>query len=471
MKLLQIPTATLDQRIKEELESNPALEEGEDYDSDSIQEDPFEEATGEDDSLDFELDDYIEEYIEEDPSSYRYEDNNFADDEDRSRPMEVRESYRDYLEMQLGIADIHSPDDYTIALHVIGSIDEDGYLRRDTSSIVDDLMFTQNMFVEESKVIEILAEIQKFDPAGTGSRDLRECLLIQIQRKLTTQAGEQEDLRLAEKIVRDYFNEFSKKHFDKLKRALDVEDDELSGAMSEILRLNPKPSSGYSNGLDSADYVLPDFSISNRDGELDVVINSRNAPDLKINDYYKNMLQGYQANFKRGDVSKKEKETVLFIKQKIDSAKWFIDAIVQRQQTMYKTMFAILSFQEEYFRTGDERTLKPMILKDISDLTGLDISTISRVANSKYVQTEFGTKKLKEFFSEAVQNKDGEDVSTLEVKQILQDLVDQEDKRKPLSDENLKKELDNKGYTIARRTIAKYREQLGISVARLRKHM
>jgi RNA polymerase sigma-54 factor len=469
MKLLQVPADQLEQRIKEELEANPALEEGM---PDSSENDDFNQEDSEfndnNDDL-FELDDYMNEYIEDDPSTYKTKNNlSSTDEEQKSIPIPVETSFHDYLEQQLGL--ITSLDDRqtTIAEQIIGSIDEDGYLRRDVPSIIDDLMFAQNLFVEESEIKVILNLIQQFDPPGVGAQDLQECLLLQMEHALVAEP-ESKVLLLAKTILTDHFDAFTKKHYDRLIKVLEISENELKNSLNEILRLNPKPASSFvgNTSKNNVQYVIPDFFILNRDGHLELSLHSKNAPDLYINDHYKDLLKSAKRN--NGLSNKKDKDALVFIKQKIDSAKWFIDAIKQRQDTLYRTMYAILQYQYDYFSTGDAKKLKPMILKDISDLTGLDISTISRVVNSKFVQSEFGTKKLKEFFSESMQTDTGEEVSTLEVKKILNDLVSAEDKRKPYSDEKLKELLTEKGYNIARRTVAKYREQLNIPVARLRK--
>ena len=476
MKLLQIPTATLEQRIKEELEANPALEEGDEFEdeySDANAEEVDEETTAdEQEPEDFELDEYLTEYLEDDPSSYRTRSEYNGAEEEKTIPIAVENTFHDYLEKQLGLLQQADGEDFQIALQIIGSIDEDGYLRREPSAILDDLMFAQNIITTEDKIETLLKMIQEFDPPGIGARDLQECLLIQLRHKFRKVNGNQALLDAAYKIVEHHFEEFTKKHFSKLKKQLGLSDYELKDVIDEILKLNPKPASGYTaQSQKSATYIIPDFILVNRDGELDLTLNSRNAPDLRINDQYRDMLQNYRVNKRNKTNTKKDKQAIIFIKQKIDSAKWFIDAIVKRQHTMYKTMYAILQFQYEFFLSGDQRRLKPMILKDIADLTGLDISTVSRVANSKFVQTEFGTKRLKQFFSESLQTKDGEEVSTLEVKNILTDIIEAESKRKPYSDEKLKDLLRHKGYNIARRTVAKYREQLNIPVARLRKEL
>ena len=486
MKLLQIPTVTLEQRIKEELEANPALEEGEEREELSdIGELPTSESSSEEEMYTeseeyreeaFELDDYLNEYIEDDPSSYklRGDDYSSSDDEEKTIPIAVESSFQEHLERQMGLLSLNDREQ-VVAKQIIGSIDEDGYLRRDPASIIDDLMFSQNIFAKKEEIISLLKIIQEFDPPGVGARDLQECLLIQINLRLRIEDfddEELEDLKIAHRIIEKYFDQFSKKHYQKLTRQIGISETQLKSAIDLILKLNPKPASGFvGSSRTTNQYVVPDFIIQNRDGELELTLNSRNAPDLRINDQYKDMLITYKNSVKGKKSNKKNTEAIRFIKQKIDSAKWFIDAIVQRQQTMTKTMYAILQYQYDYFLTGDQRKLRPMILKDIADLTGLDISTVSRVANSKFVQTEFGTKRLKDFFSESLQNQDGEEVSTLEVKKILSDIIDGENKRKPLSDEKLKDLLKEKGYNIARRTVAKYREQLNIPVARLRKEL
>ncbi|MBK6932978.1 MAG: RNA polymerase factor sigma-54 [Saprospirales bacterium] len=516
MKLLQIPTATLEQRIQEELEANPALEEGDetadllegstemdeaeiDYfakeensaegnaDSDGsldeIDRDTADEYAEEEEAVrlneeDIELDDYLMDFIEDDPGTYktRGEDHN-SNEEEKTVPLAFENTFHEYLEQQLGLITLKDDREHDIAMQVIGSIDDDGYLRRDLVAMVDDLLFSQNIKTDEQEIEQILKRIQQFDPPGTGARDLRECLLLQLRHQLRQSDDlipyeEKLAIQVAIRIIDQYFDEFTKKHYPKLARQLNLDEEDLKAAVDEILKLNPKPASGFASRSDrSVNYVLPDFLVGNRDGELELTLNARNAPDLRINDQYRDMLRAFHAGRNGRRPSRKEKEAILFIKQKIDSAKWFIDAIKQRQQTMMLTMGAILEHQQEYFLSGDQRKIRPMILKDVADATGLDISTVSRVANSKYVQTEFGTKRLKEFFSESLQNQDGEEVSTLEVKKILTDLIKEESKRRPLSDEKLKSLLLKKGYNIARRTVAKYREQLNIPVARLRKEL
>ncbi|MFT4758884.1 MAG: RNA polymerase sigma-54 factor [Paraglaciecola sp.] len=487
MKLLQIPTATLEQRIEEELEANPALEEGEEGDEvaeiraddkSDKEDDDYSEAEVDEPSRDeeFELDDYLTDYIEDDPSSYKLKADIYsADDEDKSIPVAVENTFHEYLDEQLGMLQFADDREELIAKQIVGSIDEDGYLRREPSAIIDDLMFSQNVIAREEEVKAILDKIQHFDPPGIGASNLQECLRLQLEYHLKKEGLEGEELKsmkYALRIINHYFDEFTKKHYQKLQRGLSITEEQLKDAVDEILKCNPKPASGFTDtSTRNTHYVVPDFIIVNRDGELELTLNSRNAPDLRINEHYKDMLKAYKVNTKGRRAQRKEKEAVMFIKQKIDSAKWFIDAIRQRQQTMYKSMYSIMQYQYDYFLTGDQKRLRPMILKDIADITGLDISTVSRVANSKFVQTEFGTMRLKDFFSESLQTKDGEEVSTLEVKKILTEIIADESKKKPLSDEKLKNILREEGYNIARRTVAKYREQLNIPVARLRKEL
>ena len=471
MKLLQIPTATLEERIKEELETNPALEVGDTYQEVfDIPEDEKKEENQEEESYDYELDDYLTQYLEDDPGSYKTRDENYGEEEqDRSIPVPVEVSFHDNLLRQLGMVTFEREEEEIIAKQVIGSIDEDGYLRREPSAIVDDLMFSQSIEVKKEDVLRILKLIQRFDPPGVGARDLRECLMIQLEDKIQKNESDR-NKTLALEILKNNFDEFIKKHYPKLKKSYSLSESELKDVIDEILKLNPKPASGLeSEGKPNVQYIIPDFTITNKDGELELSLNSKNAPDLKISEHFAEMLLGYKENIKTNKASKTEKEAILFIKQKIDSAKWFIDAIKQRQDTLTKTMYAIMRFQYQYFLTGDERRLKPMILKDIADMTGLDISTVSRVANSKFLQTEFGTKRLKDFFSESIMTQDGQEVSTLEVKNILNEIISRENKKKPHSDEKLKELLQQRGYNIARRTVAKYRELLNVPVARLRK--
>lgn len=492
MKLLQVPTAMLDQRIQEELEANPALEdskddlnkEEEDNSSDVIDEELYgREERDTEDSInedaerqeDNSLEDYLEDYMNDDEPSYKYEINNYSvDDEDKSMPIAVESSFHEHMNQQLGLLDLDERETQ-IAEQIIGSIDEDGYLRREPAALTDDLMFAQNIDVTEREVLHVLKKVQSFEPAGVGARDLQECLMLQLDRKIgsrdVSENYSDEDVRylkLAYTIIEKYFEEFSKKHYNKLLRQLSLYRDDLRLATEEILKLNPKPGSVYAPSSNlKKQYIVPDFIIETKSGELELMLNNRNAPELRVNNQYKEMLQSYSADKK----NKQQREAAMFVKQKIDAARWFIDAIKQRQNTMMKTMYTIMQYQYDYFLTGDEKRLRPMILKDIAEITGLDISTVSRVANSKYVQTEFGIKRLKDFFSESLQTTSGEEVSTREVKKILTEIISTENKRKPYSDEKLKNMLQEKGYNIARRTVAKYREQLGIPVARLRKEI
>ena len=423
----------------------------------------------------FDMDDYIADYIEDDPQSYRTQNQlDKSEPQTASIPVALPTTFHEHLESQLGLQDISDERELRIARQIVGSIDEDGYLRRQPSAIVDDLLFQHGIDTTQEEVEETLDMVQRFDPPGVGARDLQECLLLQLNQRMAKEKREGKDpaqcRELAFKILSFYFDEFSKKHYHKLAKYLEITEEELRDAINEILKLNPKPASAYTSAADSQlTYLVPDFIIHNRDGELELTINSKNIPDLRISADYVDMLRTYQDRKKQNQTTRQDKQTMLFIKQKIDSAKWFIDAMRQRSQTLYKTMYAIMQFQHDFFMTGDERRIKPMILKDIAEITGLDISTVSRVANSKYVQTEFGTRRLKDFFSESVTTTSGEEVSTLEVKNMLSEIVEKENKQKPLSDEKLKSMLEEAGYNIARRTVAKYREQLNIPVARLRK--
>ncbi|XLD62815.1 RNA polymerase factor sigma-54 [Lacibacter sp. MH-610] len=476
MKLLQVPTANLEERIKEEMEENPALEqgneEGEDLHNEEIK-DEFDSSEEEDFELDGSEDEYdnldLSEYVsdsDDDIADYRMRDDNYPDaEEKKSNPVRLETSFYELLLQQLGMLKLEAKQQ-VIAEQIVGSIDDDGYLRRETSAIVNDLAFRQNIETTDQEVEELIRLIQQFEPAGIGARDLQECLLIQIKFKL--KQSDAEDIRIAHTILDRYFEEFTKKHYEKIQRSMGISDDQLKEAMQQILRLNPKPGGNMGEVNKAETYIVPDFFITNNAGVLELTLNSRNAPDLRISEGYRDMLRDYERGSKK---DKRQKEAVLFIKQKIDSAKWFIDAIKQRQNTLLHTMNAIMNHQRNFFLTGDETELRPMILKDIAEKTGLDISTVSRVANSKFVQTEFGTYRLKFFFSESLSTESGEEVSTREVKKILSDLIEAEEKKKPLSDELLTELLQQKGYNIARRTVAKYREQLNIPVARLRKQL
>ncbi len=474
MKLLQVPTANLETRIKEELEENPALEldeEGHDENADDLKDEfsdaadeEYEEKDGsEDDYNDIDVSDYVQDGDDE-VGDYKLRDDNYPEeDEGRQLPYKTEASFYETLIDQLGLLNLEGKQQ-TIAEQVVGSIDEDGYLRRETSAIVDDLAFRQNIMATEEEVEAIIRRIQLFDPPGVAARDLRECLLIQLQR--LKEEGKPVDLAI--KAISKYFDEFTKKHYEKIQRGLNIDDDQLREVMQQIIRLSPKPGGNVGEINKAESYVVPDFFILNNAGKLELTLNSRNAPELRISEGYRDMLKDYERGSKK---DKRQKEAVLFIKQKIDSAKWFIDAIKQRQHTLLSTMGAIMDHQYEFFLTGDETELRPMILKDIAEKTFLDISTVSRVANSKFVQTEFGTYRLKFFFSESLSTDSGEEVSTREVKKILSDFIEAEDKKHPLSDERLTELLQEKGYNIARRTVAKYREQLNIPVARLRKEL
>lgn len=474
MKLLQVPTANLEERIKEELEENPALELDEEKHEDSADElkDEFaENSEGEFDEKDGSEDDYqdidVSEYVhdgDDDVADYKLRDDNYPEDDDKKQlPFKTETSFYETLLDQLGLLKL-SEKERKIAEQIVGSIDEDGYLRRESSAIVDDLAFRQNIMATEEEIESIILRIQQFDPSGVAARDLQECLLLQLQR----QKNEGKDVDVAIQAIRKYFDEFTKKHYEKIQRGLGIDEDELKEVIQHITKLNPKPGGNVGDINKAESYVVPDFFILNNNGKLELTLNSRNAPELRISEGYRDMMKEYDRGAKK---DKRQKEAVLFIKQKIDAAKWFIDAIKQRQHTLLSTMQAIMEHQREFFMTGDETSLKPMILKDIAEKTGLDISTVSRVANSKFVQTEFGTYRLKFFFSESLSTESGEEVSTREVKKILSDLIEGESKKRPLSDERLTELLQEKGYNIARRTVAKYREQLNIPVARLRKEL
>ncbi len=485
MKLLQVPTANLEQRIKEEIEANPALEEGESADDEmpvSQEETPVESETptetegeGVDgDNLEDEeikLDDEVDmsDYYDEDDegvADYKTKDSSEyhdPDDDNKTIPVATSSSFHEYLESQVNLLDLDDRQEQ-IALHLIGSLDDDGYLRRELDAIIDDLTFRQGIACDEQELKYVLSQVQKLDPPGVGARNLEECLLIQLRRKEEPTIYTEIAIRVVEK----YFDQFAKKHYEKLERAFDIDADKLKKVVDEITRLNPKPGSAFAGGGGEQYVIVPDFILTNTAGDLQVSLNSANAPELRISNHFKEMITTYK---KSKEKSKQQKEAMLFIKQKIDSAKWFIEAIHSRYNTMMLTMQAILELQRDYLATGDETLMKPMILKDVAERTGLDISTISRVANSKYLQTEFGTIPLKFFFNEALTNDAGEEVSTREVKKILSDLIGMESKKKPISDQKLMEILNQRGYNIARRTVAKYREQLNIPVARLRKEL
>ncbi|HPW65537.1 MAG TPA: RNA polymerase factor sigma-54 [Salinivirgaceae bacterium] len=472
IKLLEIPTLQFEQRVKKEIEENPALEEAENESNDDLQYEKSE--IDHDDSSDTE-DDYnsedefsIEDYLPDDDDipEYRLTANNYSrDDEQREIPYSGGITFHENLITQLRLKRNLSHERRELAEYLIGNIDEDGYLRRKLSSIVDDLVFTMNIRTTEDELYQALKAVHELDPAGVGARNLQECLLLQIERQDTSKP----EVAIADKILRNHFNEFTRKHYDKIMSRLSIDEEELKESIDEILRLNPKPGTSFTDPtIRDTSTIIPDFILETEDGELTVSMNSRNVPDLRVSRTYIEMLEEYSNSKNK---TRSDKETIAFVKQKLDSARWFIDAIKQRQDTLLLTMEAILGYQREYFLTGDERKLRPMILKDIADITGLDISTISRVANSKYIQTEYGILSLKSFFSESMTTDSGEEVSTREIKQYLQECIDNENKRKPLTDEKLTQLLCDKGYNIARRTVAKYREQLNIPVARLRKEI
>ena len=478
MRLLQQPVISLEQRIKQEIEDNPALEETADIndvdeitdenapDSIDADEDTFSEEDEDRTELkadnEFSYEDYFD--LDDIPDYKLVSNNRSPDDEAWESPVVSGTSFQEYLLAQMGVQKI--PDkQFIIASTIIGNLDETGYLTREIPALINDLVFNQNIEATEAEILEALKLVQGFDPPGIAARTLQECLLLQLINK----ADRTYTTDLAEVIVRYYFDEFSKKHYEKILQKAHITEEELKEAVEEITKLNPKPGFTISEEVRSSQYIIPDFLITINDGEIELNLNSRNTPELSINREYVDMLQGY--NHKKKKISSNEKAALSFIKQKIDSARGFIDAIKQRQETLYVTMRAIMDYQLEYFQTGDETRLKPMILKDISNKVGLDISTVSRVANSKYVQTPFGTFLLKSFFSESLQNAMGEEISTREIKKILSDTIEAENKSTPLTDEELEEILQKKGYNIARRTIAKYRKQLRIPVARLRKEL
>jgi RNA polymerase sigma-54 factor len=464
MKLLQVPTALLEERVKEEMEDNPALEMGEERaEQDEIMPEESTEELQESEDEDLQFSDYDD---EDDIAEYRLKDDHVPElQESGSIPHPVDSTLHEQMVAQLGLLNLDTIQE-KIAEQIIGSIDDDGYLRRDTNSIVDDLAFKQNIITEADDVEAVINMIQHFDPPGIAARNVQECLLIQLRKKINVNPTP--GLKTASRIIDFHFDEFTKRHYEKIMRSLEISEELLKEAMQEIKKLNPKPGAQVSEINKAEQYIVPDFMIYNNNGELELTLNHRNAPDLRVSDEYKGMLKDYEKGSKKDS---RQKEAVVFIKQKIDAAKWFIDAIKQRQQTLMLTMQAIIDHQKAFFLSGDETALRPLILKDIAEVTHLDISTISRVANSKFVQTEFGSFRLKYFFSEALSTDSGEEVSTREVKSILQDMIEAEDKKNPLSDDILTEMLQQKGYNIARRTVAKYREVLNIPVARMRKEL
>jgi RNA polymerase sigma-54 factor len=467
MKLIQLPTQAFEARLLEEMNENPALETGQDeeeiYEKDEFDNnDDYDEYDDNEniDSGDVNIDEYLS---NDETPDYKTQANNYSDDDDdRESPLASPVSFHQDLINQLNTF-ILNDNEREIAEFLVGSIDDMGYIRRTVQDIVDDMAFTQGIYTDEKMVEKMLHVIHQLEPSGVGAADLQECLLLQLKHKTPT-----EYVALATDIIENQFDAFTKKHYDKLIQKYNVSNEQLKKAIHEIEKLNPKPGSSYTGNNKMTEHVVPDFAIRIVDDELELTLNGRNAPSLHVSKDYQEMMQTYKSSH---DKSHAQKDAVQFIKQKLDSAKWFIDAIKQRQETLFVTMNAIMHFQEEFFLDGDETKMKPMILKDIADMVGLDISTVSRVANSKYVETPYGTKLIKEFFSEAMKNDQGEDVSTLEIKKILQDVIGEEDKHKPLPDDQLAEILKEKGYPIARRTIAKYRELLDIPVARMRKKM
>lgn len=463
MKLIQLPLQDLEQRIKEELESNPALEE----ESDAFDEMDTYSNEGESEGEErIETDDIdIDQYLSDDEiPDYRLRSNNYSpDDEQYEVPVITTSSFYESLQEQLGWKKLDE-ESLQLGIYLIGNLDEDGYLRRDLDAITDDLAFSVGIITTKEKLESLLKVIQTLDPSGVGARDLQECLSLQLQRKTPT-----ETIKLAQAVIDEHFNEFTRKHYEKITNRLNISEEQLKEALEQIGKLNPRPGNSIESGRTISQAITPDFIISINDGELELTLNARNAPELNVSNEYKDMLNAYKAQGKKKD--KRVNEAAQFVKQKLDAAKWFIEAIQQRQQTLLITMSSIMNYQKDYFLSGDEKDLRPMILKDIAEEINMDISTVSRVANSKYVLTPYGTFLIKQFFSESMTNEDGEEVSTREIKKILEESIAEEDKRKPLTDEKLAKILKEKGYPIARRTIAKYREQLDIPVARLRKEL
>jgi RNA polymerase sigma-54 factor len=465
MKLIQLPTQAFEQRLQQEMQENPALEGGKE-EADELEEKYDEFDNSEEDYNDNETinaeDINVDEYLsDDDVPDYRTQANNYSsDDEEKTMPYAAGTSFTQHLTNQLNTFRL-TDEECDIAEFLVGSVDESGYIRRELSDIMDDLAFTQNIFTNEETIEKVLHKVHQLDPAGVGARNLQECLSIQLHRK-----EKQPDIELAIDIIDNAFEQFTKKHYKKLLQKFDVSETLLKDAIEEIERLNPKPGGSYAGNNRIVEHVVPDFAIKIVDSELELTLNGRNAPELHVSREYSNMMKGYKD---AKDKSKSQKDAVQFIKQKLDAAKWFIEAIKQRQQTLFVTMSAIMHYQKDYFLSGDERKLRPMILKDIADEIEMDVSTVSRVANSKYVDTPYGTKLIKEFFSESMTNDQGEEVSTREIKKILETVIEEESKKKPLTDEKLASILLEKGYPIARRTVAKYREQLDIPVARLRK--
>lgn len=463
IKMLEIPTLELEERIRQELEENPALEEGHEVATDTTAEKENEQEEYDNDD-EFDLEDYFND--DDETPDYKLKANNHSkDDKYEQIPFSVGKTFHEHLKEQVGLLPIDESQKQ-LANYIIGNIDDEGYLRRDAESMVDDIVFQSGVETDTKQMEQLIRSIQKLEPAGVGAKDLQECLLLQLERKRSTT-----DIDNALKIVKKYFEEFSKKHYDKILKGLNIDEEKLREALDEIIKLNPKPGNTWGGSAmeNTLSTIIPDFILENEDGILRVHLNNSNVPDLRVNTTYNNMMEDYTNN--KNNQTKEMKNAIVFVKQKIDAARWFIDAIRQRQQTLLSTMTAIVNFQREFFLEGDETYLKPMVLKDIADITGYDISTISRVSNSKYIQTNFGMFLIKYFFSESLTTQSGEEVSTREIKKIMQECIDDEDKRKPMNDDRLVERLQEKGYKIARRTVAKYREQLNIPVARLRKEI
>ena len=459
MKLIQLSTLDLEQKIEAEMGENPALESGVEVVKSDNQENDFEENT-KIETAEIDIDQYLSD--DEIPSYRLYSNNYSSDDKERTVPLSGEISFHQSLLQQMGNL-ILNEDEMLIAEFLIGSIDDSGYIRRSDDELIDDLAFTQNIFTDKNQIDKVIRSVQSLDPPGVGARSLKECLQLQLEKK----KKDRPEVVHALKIIKEEFDHFSHKHYTKLQDRVGITQEELKKALELIARLNPKPGGALSSTIQNT-HVVPDFILTLEDGRIEVKLNRRNAPQLKVSNAYKDMLEGYQQGDKK---SKTQQDAVQFIKQKLDAAKWFIDAIQQRHQTLTLTINAIVAHQKEYFLSGDERKLKPMILKDIADKIDMDISTISRVANSKYIDTPYGVKLLKTFFSEGLKNKEGEDVSSIEIKNILGQLIAEENKKKPLTDETLSKLMKEEGYIVARRTVAKYREQLDIPVARLRKEL
>ena len=461
MKLIQLSTLEFEQKLSSEIEENPALDtidENSDIEKDEFElEENFEKEEVNNDEID--ISDYL---TDDDIPDYNLRANNYSEENENAIPFASGTSFNQFLKNQLHSFSFNE-EDLKIAEFIVGSLDEFGYLRRDLIDISDDLAFSLGIDAEEERIQKILDKVYLLDPAGIGAKDLQECLFLQLKRKKLTK-----NIFNAIKIIEDLFDEFSKRHFDKIKTKLNISDDDLRDCVGEIEKLNPKPGGAYNENTKINSSIVPDFTVEIVDGEIKLKLNSRNAPDLYVSQEYKNMLSGYSESKEK---TKSQKDAVLFIKQKLDSAKWFIEAIKQRNQTLIMTMSAIVNFQKEYFLSGDEKKIRPMILKDIAEEITMDISTISRVANSKYVDTPYGIKLIKSFFSEGIKNSKGEDISTIEVKKSLESIIENEDKKKPLTDDQLTKLLNKEGYPIARRTVAKYREMIGSPVARLRRKL